>query len=121
MGDLNDYHDGPDGDDPNHGLAPLLDWDACEDLFARVPDFANRWTHYWVGGDQHRQLDYILASRALGARNAATLPRAIRRGMPYRAGLPYRADPYACERYPRVGWDRPKASDHCPVVVRLEI
>jgi hypothetical protein len=25
------------------------------------------------------------------------------------------------DRYPRVGWDRPKASDHCPVVVELDI
>ena len=25
------------------------------------------------------------------------------------------------DRYPRVGWDRPTASDHCPVVVEIEV
>jgi endonuclease/exonuclease/phosphatase family metal-dependent hydrolase len=25
------------------------------------------------------------------------------------------------ERYPRTGWDRPKASDHCPVVMTLDL
>ena len=24
-------------------------------------------------------------------------------------------------RYPRAGWDRPKASDHCPLTVDLDI
>ncbi len=36
-------------------------------------------------------------------------------------GLPYRAARYEGMRYPRIGWDRPKASDHCPLAVTLEL
>ena len=31
----------------------------------------------------------------------------------------YRVRADASPRYPRIGWDRPKASDHCPVVMDL--
>ena len=42
----------------------------------------------------------------------------IRNGQPYRTPFP---PGQAVERYPRIGWDRPKASDHCPVVMALEL
>ncbi len=61
------------------------------------------------------QLDFILASPALAAANPKAIPEIIRGGQPYRARR------YDGPRYPRVGWDRPKASDHSPVVVELAI
>ena len=52
----------------------------------------------------------------------------LRRGLPYRVPLDP-ADPdrsiahlsTRADRYPRVGWDRPKASDHCPLVVEIDL
>lgn len=114
-GDLNDYAE-VDGEPVNgHGLAPLL-----EDGFAVNPVWQlpakERWTHYHPGRDMHVQLDYILLSPALARANRDAKPEILRHGQPYRVPrVPHEG------RYPRVGWDRPKASDHCPVVIELEI
>jgi hypothetical protein len=74
---------------------------------------AERWTFYFrqcAEGDlpadeQHTQLDYLLL--------LPLDPNQTDRSIGY---LATRGD-----RYPRVGWDRPKASDHCPLVVEIEI
>jgi predicted extracellular nuclease len=64
------------------------------------------------------QLDYLLASPSLANRNAEALPDIVRNGQPYRTVFPKGQD---VPRYPRTGWDRPKASDHCPVAVSLDL
>ena len=38
-----------------------------------------------------------------------------------RNGLPLRDDKFKGERFPGVGDTNPKASDHCPVVIELEV
>ena len=52
------------------------------------------------------------------AQNDKAVPDIIRRGQPWRTIFPPGQE---VERYPRAGWDRPKASDHCPVAVTLDI
>ena len=60
----------------------------------------------------------LLASPALARRNSMGVPDIIRRGQPYRTLFP---EGQEVERYPRVGWDRPKASDHCPVAMTFDV
>lgn len=84
-------------------------------------DALDRWTLYHARGpeEQHLcQLDYIWLSPALAARNAQVSPEIIRGGQPYRTPFPPGQE---VERYPRIGWDRPKASDHCPVVMEIAL
>ena len=82
-------------------------------------DPLDRWTLYHARGpeEQHLcQLDYILLSQNLARRNGEVVPEIIRNGQPFRSVFPPGLE---VERYPRIGWDRPKASDHCPVVMDL--
>jgi len=131
-GDLNDYRERVviGGDDPDYTFSPveeaqssvdvLLAGGFCENLVARRPAI-DRWTLYHTRGPQERhlcQLDYLLASPALAKANAAAIPDIVRRGQPWRTPFP---PGQTVDRYPRTGWDRPKASDHCPVAVTLEI
>ena len=120
-GDFNDYVEidgAPELDDEGnlvpHGLGPLVDPGFAVNLMTRRPAL-DRWTTYYAPGDVYSQIDFILASPALAAANPKATPEIIRGGQPYRARR------YEGPRYPRVGWDRPKASDHSPVVVELEI
>ncbi len=79
----------------------------------------DRWTLYHSRGPDERhlcQLDYIWLSQALSNANPDGVPEIIRNGQPYRTIFPEGQD---VERFPRTGWDRPKASDHCPVVMEL--
>lgn len=101
-------------------LKVLLADGFCENLVARRPAL-DRWTLYHNRGPQERhlcQLDYILASPLLARQNAKAVPDIIRNGQPYRTPFPPGQE---VDRYPRIGWDRPKASDHCPVAVTLDI
>jgi endonuclease/exonuclease/phosphatase family metal-dependent hydrolase len=114
-------------------LDALLDGFAVNVIEA-LPD-AERWTYFHRDAssadaprEEHVQLDYVLISPALAAANPRPHVEILRRGLPYRVPLdpasPDRSIAYLssrADRYPRVGWDRPKASDHCPVVVELEI
>lgn len=109
LGDLNDYS-------PSPGLAPLLDQPWLENVVeTRILDQNERWTHYWDDKDEYRQLDYILVSRALAAKNPDAIPTIERQG------LPRRASRYTGKRFNGVGENKPKASDHCPVAIRLEL
>lgn len=98
----------------------LLDGGFSENIVARRP-VLDRWTLYHTRGPEERhlcQLDYICLSPALSRANASAVPDIIRAGQPWRTPFPPGQE---VERYPRTGWDRPKASDHCPVAVTLDI
>jgi predicted extracellular nuclease len=132
-GDLNDYQqkivisdNGHGGNvfeviaDPVSALNVLLADGFCENLVARHEPI-DQWTLYHSRGPDERhlcQLDYMLASPALAKRNAKIKPDIIRKGQPYRTIFPAGQN---IERYPRVGWDRPKASDHCPVAMTFDV
>lgn len=98
----------------------LLEGGFCENLVERRPEM-DRWTLYHTRGPNERhlcQLDYILASPSLARNNMQAVPDIIRQGQPFRAVFPPNQK---VERFPRIGWDRPKASDHCPVVVTFDM
>jgi predicted extracellular nuclease len=132
-GDFNDYRqrtviggDAHSGysfevvDEPQSCLNVLLADGFCENIVERRPEL-DRWTLYHTRGPQERhlcQLDYVLVSPILARQNSATVPDIIRGGQPWRTIFPPGQE---VERFPRAGWDRPKASDHCPVAVTLDI
>lgn len=129
VGDLNDYRaklvldEGPTSwrrVEP-HGLDPLFADHFAVDVMERLRP-SERWTHYWAEGREFSQLDYLLLSPALARANPEARPRVVREGLPWRVPMDvpgFTAAPVT--RYPRVGFDRPKASDHCGVAVTLEI
>jgi predicted extracellular nuclease len=132
-GDMNDYRERiVIGGDQHAGysfdvtpetvscLDVLLGDGFAENLVERRPAM-ERWTLYHTRGPQERhlcQLDYVLASAGLAKSNSSAVPDIIRRGQPWRTIFPPGQE---VERFPRAGWDRPKASDHCPVAVTLDI
>ncbi|KAB2890353.1 MAG: endonuclease/exonuclease/phosphatase [Desulfobulbaceae bacterium] len=107
LGDLNDY--------PGAGSAldPLLGHEGMVNVLERLP-LPEQWTHFYAGGNEYRQLDYLLLSRSLAEHNAAP-PEVMRKG------LPFRAERYEGERLPHVGENDPKASDHAPLYMDIEL
>jgi len=95
------------------GVDPLLKDGFSINTLEALPE-TERWTHYYAGGRTKTQLDYILASPALAA--SVSDVAVVRRGQPYR--VPNSSD---IDRYPRVGHDRPKASDHCPLTATIKV
>lgn len=132
-GDMNDYRqrvkiagDEFDGyrfevvDETVSCVNVLTEGGFCENVVERRPEM-NRWTLYHTRGPQERhlcQLDYILLSRGLAAKNATAVPDIVRNGQPWRTIFPPGQE---VDRFPRAGWDRPKASDHCPVAITLDM
>lgn len=115
LGDFNDFTQIEGRPAPGSALGPLLDDGFAVDPMERLPP-DERWTHYFAADDEYVQLDYVLLSPRLAEANPAALPEVIRAGQPFRVprleGVP---------RYPRIGWARPKASDHCPVTIELDL
>lgn len=130
VGDLNDYKEkvkvGKSKDDDGNfvetfeavtgdsGLDPLLADGFGINLVGEL-DELDRWTHYYSAERTKSQLDYIIASPALAEMKSGS-PEIIRSGMPHRV-----PNTDSIERYPRIGWDRPKASDHCPLTIEFNI
>jgi endonuclease/exonuclease/phosphatase family metal-dependent hydrolase len=114
LGDLNDYLE-PNGDGSS-GIDQLVTWDQVENVVRRLPD-DEQWTHYFAGGNEYRQLDYLLpsASLAQAAPASETAPEIFRKGTALRAVR------YKGPRFPGIGLDKPKASDHCPVIFELDV
>ncbi|UCC48830.1 MAG: endonuclease/exonuclease/phosphatase family protein [Gemmatimonadota bacterium] len=113
VGDLNDYTETDGQPDTAHALGPLFEDGFSVDLVRRIDDPLDRWTHYYPADDTYHQLDYVLVSPALAERNQGAVPTIIRKGQPYRA------ERYQGDRLQRLGYDQPKASDHCPVLVHI--
>ncbi len=137
-GDLNDYRERilPDGTPEAtlpSGIDVLFD-DFAVNPVERLPH-AERWTLFHQAMlkdgsvvEEHVQLDYLLLSPALAVANPEPAVEIVRRGLPYRVPLdphhPDRSVAYLAtraDRYPRIGWDRPKASDHCPLVIEIDV
>ncbi len=132
-GDMNDYQERVDviGDrrhgyefKPSNALPSALDIFSEDGFVENVMqrrDVLDRWTLYHARGpeEQHLcQLDYIWLSAGLSRANPHAVPDIIRNGQPFRTPFPPGLE---VERYPRIGWDRPKASDHCPVAISLHL
>ncbi len=107
LGDLNDYPEG------KTGLGALLDHKGLVNVLTRLPA-KEQWTHYYAGGNEYHQLDYLLLSKGLAQANAGT-PVVMRRG------LPWRAQQVMDERLDGVGENEPKASDHAPLYMDITL
>ena len=91
------------------------------DAVDRLPP-AQRWTHFYKKDKSYRQLDYILISRKLAQKNPTVKPVIERRGQPRRVNLP--GEPARVKKFfPEIkaNTKRVKASDHCPVAIRLKL
>lgn len=95
LGDFNDYIDS------NTSLNPLINHEGLANTTENMNE-EQSWTHFWAGGNEYRQLDYILVSKSLSEINN-TLPEIMRKG------LPYRANEYDGPRFDDVGENHPKA------------
>lgn len=109
LGDFNDYLDAETSLN-----ALVTDHDGLINVSERLPE-DERWTHFWDDEHEHRQLDYILLSKSLADKNQNATPEAVRKG------LCYEADKYTGERFGNIGDRDPKASDHCPLSIEIDL
>jgi endonuclease/exonuclease/phosphatase family metal-dependent hydrolase len=120
LGDLNDYPETEEesGKMVETGIGALLYHPNLVNIVERLPK-KERWTHWYKGGKKGKrakQLDYILLGRSFDQRAGQPLPDMERRGLPWRA-----EEDYAGPRFPDVGHDEPKASDHCALYVDIPV
>jgi len=108
-GDFNDYVDN------QTSLSDLVNHPELENIINRLPE-DERWTHYYAGDGTVHQLDYILLPKSLAEANAISMPQILRKGLPYRA-----EKFYSGKRYDSVGENQPKASDHCPLAITINL
>jgi len=118
LGDFNDY---PETDNQgSSAIAELTKWPKIKNVIDHLPP-DEQWTQHFKGNEScnideaYRPLDYILISKSLDAKNPHPKVEIIRKG------LPLRAERYTGDRFSNIGMNRPKASDHCPMVVELEL
>jgi endonuclease/exonuclease/phosphatase family metal-dependent hydrolase len=109
LGDLNKDVDGADYDG---SLAPIATHPALADAFAAVP-VADRWTHFYDADRSVSRLDYLWLPTSLAS--------AITKTEVVRGGLSPRCTQFTGRRLGTIAKDRLEASDHCPVVVTLEV
>jgi endonuclease/exonuclease/phosphatase family metal-dependent hydrolase len=107
LGDLNDFPEG------KTGLGALLEHKGLANVLTRLPA-SEQWTHYYAGGNEYHQLDYLLLSAGLAKANPGK-PVVMRRG------LPWRAQKVEEERLDGVGENDPKASDHAPLYMDISL
>jgi hypothetical protein len=126
VGDLND-------EPASAPVGPVVASSGLENAIERIPTEADRWTHWYRGGNAAGQLDYLLLSPALSAATQGQLPVIERRGISFDRRLqdggigPRRTryqrtdeDPnpipvdFRFARFPQVT-EKDYASDHCPV------
>ncbi len=107
LGDFNDYLEG------KSAVTALVHHKGLENVLERLPK-DEQWTHYYSKGD-YTQLDYLLLSKSLAKLNKDILPCLMREG------LPLRATKYTGKRFPGIGEDNPKSSDHCGLFMDIEL
>jgi len=107
VGDFNDYLEG------KSSIKDLVTHSGLVNVSQRITE-AERWTHYWAGGNHYSQIDFLLLSPQLANQNKNE-PEIMRKG------LPFRAEKYSGERFDSVGESNPKASDHCPIYMDIDL
>lgn len=115
-GDFNDFLEKDGRPDGNHALGALVDDGfAIDALMASGLGAMERWTHHYAGEDSYAALDHFFLSPALAEKNARPDVEITR------IGLPWRAERYTGMRLPGIAWSNPKASDHCPIRLELQL
>jgi endonuclease/exonuclease/phosphatase family metal-dependent hydrolase len=115
-GDLNDFLEQDGRPDTGHALGPLVDDGFAVDalMMSDLPAM-DRWTHHYPTENSYSALDHILLSPVLAEKNARPEMSITR------CGLPWRAERFTGFRLPGIAWSNPKASDHCPLSIELNI
>lgn len=115
LGDLNDYLEIDGVVDREHGLGSLVEDGFSYDLaIACEANPKERWSHFYSPLQQYTALDHILLSPRLADLNRQAHISYVR------AGMPWRATRHKGYRLAGVGWAKPKASDHCPLVATID-
>jgi exonuclease III len=97
-------------------IGELAEWNQVENVILRLPP-DKQWMHYQKkrgASPASCQLDHLLVSKSLAQATDAQ-PDMLRKG------LAKNADRYTGPRFPKVGTNKPIASDHCPVVIELKL